>query len=71
VTTVNRYTRRRGPNRSQPTTAATNATSPDSTHRAAVRRHLEIVATVVLSAATVLTAWNAFENAKWIGEQAT
>jgi hypothetical protein len=32
---------------------------------------LDVFATVVLSAATVLTAWAAFEGAKWSGEQAT
>jgi hypothetical protein len=34
-------------------------------------RRLEIVATVLLSAATVLTAWSAFESTKWSGVQAT
>jgi hypothetical protein len=34
-------------------------------------RKLEIVATVLLSAATVLTAWSAFESTKWSGVQAT
>jgi hypothetical protein len=32
---------------------------------------MEIVATVLLSAATVLTAWSAFESTKWSGVQAT
>jgi hypothetical protein len=32
---------------------------------------LELVATLVLSAATVLTAWSAFESSKWSGLQAT
>jgi hypothetical protein len=34
------------------------------------RRRLGLVAAVVLSAATVLTAWSAFESAKWSGQQA-
>ena len=34
------------------------------------KRRLEIAATVLLSAATVLTAWSAFESTKWSGVQA-
>jgi len=41
---------------------------PTETHRR--KRRLEIVATVLLSAATVLTAWSAFQSTKWSGVQA-
>ena len=33
-------------------------------------RRLEIIAATILSVTTVLTAWTAFESAKWSGEQA-
>lgn len=32
---------------------------------------LDVLAAILLSAATVLTAWSAFQNAKWSGVQAT
>ena len=35
------------------------------------RPAFEVIAAIVLSAATVLTAWSAFESAKWSGLQAT
>ena len=34
------------------------------------KRRIEIAATVLLSAATVLTAWSAFQSTKWSGVQA-
>jgi hypothetical protein len=43
---------------------------PDEPSRWWDRRRLGLVAAVVLSAATVLTAWSAFESAKWSGQQA-
>ncbi|MEZ0448659.1 hypothetical protein [Cellulomonas sp. ICMP 17802] len=33
-------------------------------------RHLDLVATVVLAVATVLTAWSAFQSSQWSGVQA-
>jgi hypothetical protein len=41
--------------------------SPTPRHRA---RRMEVAATVLLSAATVLTAWSAFQSTKWSGVQA-
>ena len=38
---------------------------------AAVHRHLELVAAVLLAIATVMTAWSAFQSAQWGGEMAT
>ncbi|MEK8228674.1 hypothetical protein NKG05_25750 [Oerskovia sp. M15] len=38
---------------------------------APVHRHLELVAAVLLSIATVMTAWSAFQSARWGGEMAT
>ena len=42
-----------------------NASEPDRW-----KRRVEIAATVLLSAATVLTAWSAFQSTKWSGIQA-
>jgi hypothetical protein len=33
------------------------------------RERIELVATVLLACATVLTAWSAFESTKWSGTQ--
>ncbi|MFD6164444.1 hypothetical protein ACFWFR_04605 [Oerskovia sp. NPDC060287] len=38
---------------------------------AAVHRHLELVAAILLGVATVMTAWSAFQSARWGGEMAT
>ncbi len=40
-------------------------------HDAVMRDRIELVATVLLALATVLTAWSAFESTKWSGTQAT
>jgi hypothetical protein len=45
-----------------------SAATPDDAARAAIR--IELVATVFLAIATVLTAWSAFQSAKWSGVQA-
>jgi len=44
--------------------------APDGSALRHRRRRLEIAATVLLSAATVLTAWSAFQSTKWSGVQA-
>jgi hypothetical protein len=36
-----------------------------------ITRRAETIATILLSAATLLTAWSAFQSAKWSGVQAT
>jgi len=48
--------------------AATSAATTENGARAAIR--IELVATVFLAIATVLTAWSAFQSAKWSGVQA-
>ena len=48
-----------------------SAPDDETRDRARRTRRLEIFATVLLSAATVLTAWSAFESTKWSGVQAT
>jgi hypothetical protein len=45
-----------------------SAVTTDEAVRAAIR--IELVATVFLAIATVLTAWSAFQSAKWSGVQA-
>jgi hypothetical protein len=45
-----------------------SAVTTDEAARAAIR--IELVATVFLAVATVLTAWSAFQSAKWSGVQA-
>jgi hypothetical protein len=45
-----------------------SAVGTDEVERAAIR--IELVATVFLAIATVLTAWSAFQSAKWSGVQA-
>ncbi len=44
---------------------------PGRTRLERYRPAFEVAAAIVLSAATVLTAWSAFESAKWSGLQAT
>jgi hypothetical protein len=41
--------------------------SPDRDARALTRARLELVAVIVLSAVTILTAWSAFQSSKWGG----
>lgn len=43
---------------------------PDAGRQRRRKRRIEIAATVLLSAATVLTAWSAFQATKWSGVQA-
>jgi hypothetical protein len=40
-------------------------------HEQQVRERIELVATILLAFATVLTAWSAFQSTKWSGTQAT
>ncbi len=44
-----------------------DATHPDSGFFGADR--IELVATIILAIATILTAWSAFQSGKWSGEQ--
>jgi len=50
-------------------TAETTAPAPDPETRT-VSRRVELVATVLLALATVVTAWSAFQSTKWSGVQA-
>jgi len=43
----------------------------ESSSRSRRAHHIELVATILLAAATVLSAWSAFEATKWSGVQAT
>jgi hypothetical protein len=47
------------------------AATPDAERDARRHRRFEILATLLLSAATVLTAWSAYESTRWNGVQAT
>jgi hypothetical protein len=55
---------------------STDTTDEDATtgqkpsHRWASNDRVELVATIVLAVATILTAWSGFEAGKWSGEQA-
>jgi len=49
--------------------AVTPATPEDEYWKAKWRDWLDIAATVVLALATILTAWSAFQSAKWSGLQ--
>lgn len=50
-----------------------NTTSPEDTDRTPLMfgasDRLELVATIILAIATVLTAWSAFQSTKWSGKQ--
>lgn len=43
---------------------------PEETPRAARERRVEMTAAVILSIATVVTAWSAYQATRWSGEQA-
>jgi hypothetical protein len=47
-----------------------DASTEKSSHHWASRDRVELVATIVLAVATILTAWSGFEAGKWSGEQA-
>lgn len=57
---------------SEPVVTPTRAPDapPDAARQHRRARWMEVVATVLLSAATVLTAWSAFQATKWSGVQA-
>jgi hypothetical protein len=44
--------------------------APSAPARSGWYRHLDLVATILLAAATVLTAWSAFQSSQWSGVQA-
>ena len=46
-------------------------TDPEPTSESGWYRHLDLVATILLAVATVLTAWSAFQSSQWGGVQAT
>ncbi|GAA1403832.1 MULTISPECIES: hypothetical protein [Oerskovia] len=54
-----------------PLDAADRGSSDSPGPAASVHRHLELVAAVLLAIATVMTAWSAFQSARWGGEMAT
>jgi hypothetical protein len=49
---------------------AENESSERDRHDHVVRERIELVATVLLAMATLLTAWSAFQSTKWSGTQA-
>ena len=54
----------------EPAVEAPGVSGTGPTRQSHRRRRIEVAATVLLSAATVLTAWSAFQSTKWGGVQA-
>jgi hypothetical protein len=52
-------------------TPATREVSSKASGRAGRTRRLEFISTLLLSAATVLTSWSAYQSSRWSGDQAT
>ena len=46
---------------------ATQQSSVDEEHDAKIRARHELIAVILLSVTTILTAWSAFESSKWGG----
>ena len=51
-------------------THGTDDAETTASHRWVASGRVELVATIVLAVATILTAWSGFESGKWGGEQA-